>query len=172
MTPTSLISAAEDVLRQGCGLIDAVDTDTYAGLEEESSSSIGAHYRHILDHFQCLLDGVRARSINYDARRRSPIIETSRAAATVATEHLIDEFRRLPAHLFDQPCSVVYNVSYNGEAVAVPSTVAREIMFCVGHAIHHYAILKMLCTVRSVALPYEFGVAPSTLRHLETAAAH
>jgi len=74
--------------------------------------------------------------------------------------------------LVDQNCSVIYNVSYTDdrEVVPVSSTVAREIMFCVGHAIHHFAILKMLCAARSVALPYEFGVAPSTLRHLETAA--
>jgi len=47
--------------------------------------------------------------------------------------------------------------------------VAREAMFCVGHAIHHYAILKLLCAEAHVELPYEFGVAPSTLKHLETA---
>jgi len=86
MNSASLISAVEDVLSQGCGLLDAVDPDTYgAELEGPPSSSIGAHYRHILDHFQCLLDGIRSRCINYDARRRSPIIETSSAAATVAT---------------------------------------------------------------------------------------
>jgi hypothetical protein len=41
-------------------------------------------------------------------------------------------------------------------------------MFCVGHAIHHYAILKLLCASVGVKLPYEFGTAPSTQKHLET----
>ena len=63
-----------------------------------------------------------------------------------------------------------YRVAYGerGED-EVPSNVAREIMFCVGHAIHHYAILKLLCAGVGVDLPYEFGIAPSTLKHLETA---
>ena len=47
----------------------------------------------------------------------------------------------------------------------------KEVMFCVGHAIHHYAILKLLCAGVGVKLPYEFGIAPSTLKHLQTQAA-
>ena len=63
-----------------------------------------------------------------------------------------------------------YRVGYgDGGEEAVPSNVAREIMFCVGHAIHHYAILKLLCAGAGVDLPYEFGIAPSTLTHLATA---
>jgi hypothetical protein len=50
----------------------------------------------------------------------------------------------------------------------VGSNLAREVMFCVGHAIHHYAILRILCAGVGVKLPHEFGVAPSTLKHLET----
>ena len=63
-----------------------------------------------------------------------------------------------------------YQVGYgeSGEE-AVRSNVAREVMFCVGHAIHHYAILKLLCAGAGIDLPYEFGIAPSTLKHLETA---
>jgi hypothetical protein len=50
----------------------------------------------------------------------------------------------------------------------VRSNLAREVMFCVGHAIHHYAILRILCAGVGVKLPYEFGIAPSTLKHRET----
>jgi hypothetical protein len=35
----------------------------------------------------------------------------------------------------------------------VHSNLAREVMFCVGHAIHHYAILKLLCAGVGVKLP-------------------
>jgi hypothetical protein len=63
---------------------------------------------------------------------------------------------------------VTYSVDYgDGDAEAVYSNLAREVMFCVGHAIHHYALLKLLCAGEGVNLPYEFGVAPSTLKHLE-----
>jgi hypothetical protein len=82
----------------------------------------------------------------------------------------MDEFRDLSQEVLQRECLVTYCVGYgeSGEE-AVASNVAREVMFCVGHAIHHYAILKLLCVQAEVSLPYEFGIAPSTLKHLETA---
>ena len=173
MRPPSLISAVDDILLQGCALLGALDTEAYTReLDGPPGASIGAHYRHVLDHFQCLLDGIRSGSVNYDQRRRSPVIETSLAAALVATERLREEFRRLPAVVLQEECTVVYSVAYGEDGCGeVRSNVAREIMFCVGHAIHHFAILKLLCASVSVRLPYEFGVAPSTLKHLEAQAA-
>jgi hypothetical protein len=81
---------------------------------------------------------------------------------------LIDEFRGVTAEVLRRECSVAYSVEYGESDVElVRSNLAREVMFCVGHAIHHYAILKLLCAGVGVKLPYEFGVAPSTLKHLE-----
>jgi len=135
------------------------------------SGSLGAHYRHVLDHFLCLIEGMRTGEIDYDRRKRNPELETSVDRARLVTESLAREFDSLPESVFDRDCVVTYCVAY-GEAPseAVESNVAREIMFCVGHAIHHYAILKLLCAQVGVELPYEFGIAPSTLKYLETTA--
>jgi len=173
MRPASLISAVEDILQQGCSLLDTVRPEAYTRREEGSQgSSIGAHYRHVLDHFSCLLEGIRGGEINYDQRRRSPELEASPEAAMRATNELIEQFRVLPAELLQGECTVTYSVGYgDAEVQSVRSNVAREVMFCVGHAIHHFAILKLLCAAMAVQLPYEFGVAPSTLKHLESRAA-
>lgn len=135
-------------------------------------ASLGAHYRHVLDHFLCLIEGIQNGEVNYDRRGRSPELENSVDAALFATEDLIEEFRALPSEIWQRECTVMYSIGY-GESAAqtVPSNLARELMFAVGHAIHHFAILKLLCASMSVALPYEFGVAPSTLKHLEAQAA-
>lgn len=174
MRAFSLISAVEDVLLQGCALLRSVSNKAYTRKEDGPyGASLGAHYRHVLDHFLCLIEGLENGRIDYDQRRRSPEIESSIDAALFTTEDLIDKFRSLPAGIFGQECTVVYSVGYEkNEPQAVASNVAREVMFCVGHAIHHYAILKMLCMTMSVKLPYEFGIAPSTLKHLEAQAAH
>jgi hypothetical protein len=169
-----LMSAVEDVLLQGGALLDAVNSEAYTREEDGPyGASLGAHYRHVLDHFLCLLEGIRSGQIDYDQRRRSPELGNSVGAARAVTENLMQEFRSLPVELLQRECTVIYSVDYgDGDAQAVNSNVAREVMFCVGHAIHHYAILKLLCTGRSsVMLPYEFGVAPSTLKHLESQAA-
>jgi len=173
MNRSALISAAEDVLHQGCALLDNVDDEFYSRQEEGPwGSSIGAHYRHVLDHFLCLIEGLWDGEINYDHRSRNREIETCVQAARHATGDLIEGITSIPAEVLQRECRVIYSVGYDDtEAQPVGSVVARELMFCVGHAIHHYAIMKLLCSARSVALPCEFGIAPSTLKYQEAQAA-
>lgn len=173
MDRSALISAAEDVLGQGLSLLNNIDADTFVRKEDGPwGSSIGAHYRHVLDHFLCLIEGLWDAQINYDHRSRNREIEGSVEVARAATFELIEAIRAIPAEVFKHECEVVYSVGYGEKSVqAVRSVVARELMFCVGHAIHHFAIVKLLCSARAVALPYEFGIAPSTLKYQEAQAA-
>ena len=172
MTP-SLNIAVKDVLQQGCTFLDRVSDEVYARrLEGTLAASLGAHYRHVLDHFLCLAEGIRAGRVNYDQRRRNPQLENSVTCARLVTEGLIDELGSLSHEILQRECTVTYSVAYGeSQEEAVSSNLAREVMFCVGHAIHHYAILRLLCAGVGVKLPYEFGIAPSTLKHLEAEAA-
>jgi hypothetical protein len=165
----SLNMAVGDVLQQGCVLLDRVSDEVYARpLGADLSGSLGGHYRHVLDHFLCLIEGIRTGEVNYDQRRRNPQVERSVVAARLVTEGLMDHFRNISQDVLQRECIVTYSVGYGDSAAeGVTSNVAREVMFCVGHAIHHYAILKLLCAGVGVELPFEFGVAPSTLKHLE-----
>jgi hypothetical protein len=174
MVRSVLISAAEDVLHQGLTLLNNINEGSYGRKEEGPwGSSIGAHYRHVLDHFLCLIEGLWDGEINYDHRGRSREIESSIQAARLATNDLIEALVAISADVLNQECTVVYSVGYDdNEAQPVGSVVARELMFCVGHAIHHYAIMKLLCSARSIRLPYDFGIAPSTLKYQEARAAH
>ena len=169
MRTRSLFTAVEDVLQQGCTFLDTVSDEVYARpLDGPLAASLGAHYRHTLDHFLCLIEGIRIGRISYDERRRDPHVEKSVDCARRATESLMEEFRGLSAEILEQQCTVIYSVGYGeAEAEAVSSNVAREIMFCVGHTIHHYALLRILCGRIGVRVPYELGIAPSTLKHLE-----
>jgi hypothetical protein len=169
----SLNIAVKDVLQQGIILLARIGDETYArpneGPDQEMpAASLGAHCRHVLDHFLCLAEGVRTGQVNYDQRRRNPQLESSVTCARLVTEGLIDELGGLSGEILERDCAVTYSVAYGeDEAEAVKSNLAREVMFCVGHAIHHYAILRLLCAGVGVRLPYEFGVAPSTLKHLK-----
>src|SRR5262252_8051308 len=167
MITPSLNAAVDDVLQQGCLFLDRIGDETYARpLEGEFAASLGAHYRHVLDHFLCLAEGIRTGQVNYDQRRRNPQLENSVTCARLVTGGLIDKLGGLSSEILQRQCTVVYSVGYGESSEeAVTSNLAREVMFCVGHAIHHYAILKLLSTRVGVKLPYEFGVAPSTLKH-------
>ncbi len=168
MTPPSLSTAAQAVLQQGCVFLDCMGDEVYAhSLPVDCAASIGKHYRHVLDHFLCLREGIRTGKVNYDHRDRDPQLESSVAASRLVTEDLIDQFGSLSDESLHRECAVTYSVAYGeNDLEGVPSNIAREIMFCIGHAIHHYAILKLLCSGVGVTLPREFGIAPSTLKHL------
>ena len=148
-------------------MLDNVDESSYSRKEEGPwGSSIGAHYRHVLDHFLCLIEGLWDYQINYDHRGRNRDIENSVELARAATQELLEALPAIPADVLRHACAVTYSLGYSdGNAQSVSSIVARELMFCVGHAVHHYAIMKLLCSLRAVSLPCEFGIAPSTLKY-------
>src|ERR1043165_4642545 len=118
MNRSSLISAAQDVLCQGIAFLDSIDEDTYARKEDGPwGSSIGAHYRHVLDHFLCLIEGLWDAQINYDHRSRNQESEGSVEVARVATLDLLDATRAIPPDVLKQECEVVYSVGYGEKAV-------------------------------------------------------
>ena len=163
----SLARATEDVLRQGLALLFELHGEGFAALAPEPySASIGQHYRHVLDHFLCLESGMAGGEFDYDNRARNPRLETDLSYARATTERLIQVFRHYDLELLERPCIVRYSVGYGNTApVRLPSVVARELAFCIGHAVHHYAIVRLLCDSVGVEVVREFGVAPSTLKH-------
>ena len=174
-TSEGLISSLIAILDQGTTLLDCLSDETYkAKTPISSEASIGAHYRHCLDHFSALLAGDLEGGINYDARKRDPILETNRETARRMTAHLGDLASSLDSKILRSPVIVRCGVSYaNQESSAVNSSYEREVMFAISHAVHHYALIAMIGRSLEVTMPEGFGVAPSTLHHRrKTEAAH
>ena len=98
MNRSPLIDSAVEILRQGEQLLQTLDDEKYTRrLPAVFTSAIGGHYRHCLDHFQCLLAGVAEGEVNYDHRRRDTRIENDRAFALAETRRLQDVCARIPA---------------------------------------------------------------------------
>jgi hypothetical protein len=156
-----------EVLLQGECLLNVLDDAAYSQLVPEAfNGSVGGHYRHCLDHFGTLFASLGTGIVNYDARPRDARLETIRAAALDRTR----ELRGLAAGLcdldLDRRIDAKSKVSYaTDSSPSVSSTVGREVMFCTIHAIHHYALISMMCGLLRVELPAGFGMAPSTLQH-------
>ena len=168
MNRSPLIDSAVEILRQGETLLEALDDARYTRrLTAVFNSAIGGHYRHCLDHFECLLDGIAQCEVNYDHRRRDLRIEHSRAFALLETRRLRQACERIPTPALELPMNVISKVNYEGETAPVSaSSYGRELMYAVAHAIHHYALLAVMCGLLGVPVPSGFGVAPSTLQHL------
>jgi hypothetical protein len=167
-----LIASAVEILRQGEDLLNAIDDDRYTRrLPAVFNSAVGGHYRHCLDHFQCLLDGMAQGEVNYDHRRRDAQLENHRKMALAETRRLRQACEKIPPRALELPIHVLSKVSYEGESTPLSaSSVSRELIYAVAHAIHHYALLAVMCSLLGVRVPFGFGIAPSTLQHWRTGA--
>jgi hypothetical protein len=168
-----LVVASQDVLIQGLGLLFNIWDKTYSRVAEAPySASIGGHYRHVLEHFQCVVRSIRSGEINYDTRERNPRLETEVTYATITTCDVLRAIKNYTDAGLARPCKVVNSTSYgSAQPSVIESNVGRELAYCVGHAIHHYATIRLICSHLGVEVPNEFGIAPSTLKYRSSVAA-
>src|SRR5262245_52727489 len=167
-----LLQSVLETLTQGEALLaQLADEDYTRKLPVAFNASVGGHYRHCLDHFRSLLDAAIEGDLNYDHRERCMLIENDRFAALNATRDLREGYQQLDPVFLSRPLSVTCKTSYaTSGSQASPSTVSREIMYSVAHAVHHYALIGVMCGVMGLKMPTGFGVAPSTLKHQTEAA--
>jgi hypothetical protein len=167
VNPSPLQDAVAEVLRQGELLLNSLKDEDYTRtVPNVFSSTVGGHYRHCLDHFQSLLQGLDADEINYDHRERNPRIENDRAFALAETNRILRANASIATPFLDCPINVRSRVNYAGDAAPLTgSTVGRELMYAVAHTIHHYALIAVMCAMLEIPVPAGFGVAPSTLQY-------
>jgi hypothetical protein len=162
-----LIESVIEVLNQGELLLAEIENDYYTRkLPGAFNSSMGGHYRHCLDHFRSLLDAASAGDLNYDHRERGTLVEEDRFAALNVTRELRSSYQQFPNALLSRELNVTCKTSYatTGSQVA-PSTVGREMMYVVAHAVHHYALICIMGGMMGLKMPTGFGVAPSTVKY-------
>jgi uncharacterized damage-inducible protein DinB len=171
---TELLNSAIETLKQGESLLAEISDETYTRkLPVAFNASIGGHFRHCLDHFRSLLAAAHEGDLDYDQRERGTLVEVDRFAALNATRELREGFEQLDERVLRRPLSVTCKTSFSTSgSQESPSTVGREIMYSVAHAVHHYALIGVMAGLMGLNMPTGFGVAPSTLKHqAETAKA-
>ncbi len=156
------------LLRQGLTAIAIVGPDLYGGVSSTNSvSPIGAHFRHVFDHYRAFLNGVSTGKLNYDVRERDPLVERDLAAASQTARSIMAQLEEMSDQQVLLSIEVSANVIDDGKSVVdwSGSTVHRELMYLLSHTVHHYAIILLLATQAGVELNSDFGVAPSTIAH-------
>jgi len=176
MKPENLRNSATEVLSQGIRLLEAIDASAYTNkIPQAFNASIGTHFRHCLDHFEALIIGHDAPVVDYDARKRDPQIEANLDVAIERARDLHNACSAMKPVTFNREVAVRCKVACDGDdSPLVISTFAREIMYAVVHAIHHYALINVMCELMDIETPEGFGIAPSTIQHhaeLSTASA-
>jgi hypothetical protein len=166
------IAANVELLRRTLALVEGLTEVQYTHVEVRlGSASIGAHVRHLLEHYRLFLDGLPAGEIDYDARRRDTEVERSGPAAVAEARSLIAALAALaalpvpPAQGADwtrQPLRVRQQGDEIGRSGGCESQVLRELLFLQCHAVHHQALIAVLARAQGLAVPDTFGLAPST----------
>lgn len=161
-----LAQATFSILDQVESVISQIKNEDYTKpVDVFNNSTIGQHFRHTLEFFECLMVGYKEGVVSYDKRNHDKRIESN----TVLALNFIKKSKDFIASC-DMNKPLKLEVNYNLEAkddIIVDSNMAREVTYNIEHAIHHMAIIKIglqvLCPY--VKLPYGFGVAISTLRY-------
>lgn len=173
-TVRSIVLGNIEVIDQGIRLVKAISDDQYTYIGSPLiDSSIGQHFRHIVDMFLVVSYPSNPSQIDYDARRRGALVETSREAA-LSELNVIKVY--MSAFLMDleeaedwlaQDVQIKTEVSIEEtHSVRLKSNRLRELVFTSSHAVHHYAIIAIHAKIQGIVLDEAFGVAPATATFL------
>jgi len=155
----------QSALRQGIELLSGITAQRYTQRTPACfNSSAGGHVRHIIEHYLSFLQGTETGEIDYEARARDPLIENDPSYAIAQLESIND---RLGGLIADRVLQVRSESSPpNASPTWCGSSTLRELEFLLSHTVHHYALIGVVCQLAGQVLPKDFGMAPSTLRHL------
>ena len=164
---TELISTNVAWLNQALSLVQRIDDVTFRSSPQGlAPHRVGGHLRHILEFYECFLDGLGSLMVDYDARQRNHSVENSRDAAT---EKISSILRRLEDSPWIDHDSVMFVRMENAEASEVESpylrsSLSRELQTLSSHTIHHFALIAITLRVHGFEVDPDFGMSPSTLR--------
>ncbi len=162
----SLKSASTDILMQLAEVVSQLTNVDYARpVDVLSGNTIGKHVRHILEFYELLLHSTQTGQLNYDHRQRDVVLEVDADEALQRISRIDRAMSRLD---LAQPLTLEADLSVAGsEPALIPSSLARELLYNVEHAIHHMALIQVAVknAFEHIELPLHFGVAYSTVQH-------
>ncbi len=155
------------ITRQINELLGTIHRQAYSmPLQVFNYSTLGQHFRHIFDFYDCLLRGASEGVVDYASRKRNEQMELDPRYA----ERAFQEMELACAGLQEGQLLKVradFSSSPAESRPEVGSSVGRELMFAYDHAIHHLALIKigMREALPELKVDESLGVAPSTLKH-------
>lgn len=160
---SGLIEANVTWLRQALALLDELADKTYtASPRELEPHRAGSHLRHIIEFYECFLDGLEFAHIDYDARKRDVSIERSPEVAAAKIRSIINRLETDPLLRGD---AIVW-VRMEASGSFLTSSIGRELQVLSSHTIHHFALIAVTLRALGIGVDPNFGMAPSTLRYL------
>lgn len=160
-----------DIIDQLMDLAEKLSQDDFTrSLPVLLKSSIGMHYRHIIEFYGVMISGAGMGEINYDRRKHDPELEQNR-------EKCLERLRGIRRAIAMEPAmepamELKLSGSYTMETdigFSLPTSLERELMYNIEHAIHHMAIIRIALQheFRDISVSAAFGYAYSTQKHIK-----
>ena len=166
-----LINACESLLSQLTAVVEQLsDKEFITPSFTLSNATIGQHIRHTIEFFICLEEGYNKGIVNYDKRARNTQIEMDKSYALAKLSEALNFVRNI-----ERDRSLRLEVGYDllhDDCISIETNYFRELTYNIEHAVHHMALIKIGIKELAghVALPHDFGVASSTIRHRDHSA--
>ncbi len=144
------------------------DNDYSLQLDLLSGNTIAKHIRHILELFVQFHTGIILNQINYDKRERNLLIEHNRTY----TINFINELKEKINSIENSDSSILLNTLVNDNEFLIKTSIERELVYNIEHAIHHMAIIQIACKhcFEYIKLDKNFGIAYATIQYQNTCA--
>jgi uncharacterized damage-inducible protein DinB len=124
---------------------------------------MGGHVRHILEFFDCFLEGLVIGEIDYTKRKRDLSVEEFTEKASLKCTEIMSALNRLPETQLHQ--SIYVWSEMQEQTTKLNSSVSRELEYLFHHMVHHLALIGVYLRSQGVTLNSDFGVAPSTVEY-------
>jgi uncharacterized damage-inducible protein DinB len=163
-----LVAANLHCLEQAIELLGRLPEGAFARTSERHARTVGPHLRHVLDHYSAFIAGLPAFRVDYDARAREPRLEADLEFAAARMREIVGELVLVEEDLMELPIQIRLESGGPSGSEAEQwshSTVRRELQFLLSHTIHHFALIAVLLERFEIAVPDDFGIAPSTLKY-------
>jgi hypothetical protein len=157
----------EIIIGQLTDLLQRLGEETYSRpLALFNGSSIGQHFRHIIDFYGCLANNAEAGRLDYAHRQRDTRVETEPTYAAIMLQQFHKKLKDMDEAITVEVVAD-FSSDLNETRPVVTSCIGREMMYAYDHAVHHLAIIKMglKSTVPDFQIDKNIGVAPSTVKH-------
>jgi len=158
----AVISPILHNLDRGYVLLDNLSNDQFVNANiGPYNSTIGQHFRHILDIFSCIFKGLDDRKVDLTARDRNELAETNIGVARNYLDDIVQKLNDIKDLDKDIPVEVVDDLGLG--LVQVNYTLGSALCQAHSHAIHHFASLGYMLHQLGVEIPdRRFGYNPTT----------
>lgn len=124
-------------------------------------SSVGSHIRHILDFYNCIINGVDDRFVDLTARERDEMIENHCDCAINAVDDILLYLKNL--NTVDLSMLLEVKDDLGNGSITLQYTLGALLAQANSHTIHHYAIINYILSQLNITIEDgSFGYNPTT----------